>query len=182
MRLNDTIQDACIRRARMQGRPTRWVLGTDHAGIATQTKVDKALADEGICRLEIGREAFVEACYDWYTRVRRHHREPDLGHGLLLRLRQTSTSRMEPAYVRAVRQVFCRLVPCSGLVYRGKRIVNWCPHCTTAIADDEAEYVDEAGAPVVPALPADRAGRTAWSTWWWPPRAPRRCWATRAWP
>ena len=64
--LNDTIQDTCIRRARMQGRPTRWVLGTDHAGIATQTKVDKALAGKGISRLEIGREAFVEACYDWY--------------------------------------------------------------------------------------------------------------------
>ena len=64
--LNETIQDTCIRRARMQGRPTRWVLGTDHAGIATQTKVDKALAEKGISRLEIGREAFVEACYDWY--------------------------------------------------------------------------------------------------------------------
>ena len=59
--LNDTIQDACIRRARMQGYKTRWVLGTDHAGIATQTKVDKKLASEGISRLEIGREAFVEA-------------------------------------------------------------------------------------------------------------------------
>ncbi len=59
--LNDTIQDTCIRRARMQGRPTRWILGTDHAGISTQTKVDKKLADQGISRLEIGREAFVEA-------------------------------------------------------------------------------------------------------------------------
>lgn len=63
--LNDSIQDALIRRARMQGYQTRWVLGTDHAGIATQTKVDKHLADQGINRREIGREKFIEACQDW---------------------------------------------------------------------------------------------------------------------
>ena len=63
--LNDTIQDACIRRARMRGFQTRWIIGTDHAGISTQTKVDKRLAEQGISRLEIGREAFVEECYKW---------------------------------------------------------------------------------------------------------------------
>lgn len=63
--LNDAIQDSIIRRARMQGYQTRWVLGTDHAGIATQTKVDKHLADQGINRREIGREKFIEACQDW---------------------------------------------------------------------------------------------------------------------
>ena len=141
--LNDTIQDACIRRARMQGHPTRWVLGTDHAGIATQTKVDKALAEKGISRLEIGREAFVEACYDWYR---------EYGATIVRQIEGMGCScdyadehfTMEPAYVRAVRQVFSDWYH-AGLVYKGKRIVNWCPHCTTAIADDEAEYVDEAG-------------------------------------
>lgn len=63
--LNDTIQDACVRRARMQGYQTRWIVGVDHAGIATQTKVDKHLAEQGIDRHEIGREAFIEACQEW---------------------------------------------------------------------------------------------------------------------
>ena len=63
--LNDTIQDTCTRRARMKGLRTRWVLGTDHAGIATQTKVDKHLAEQGISRREIGREKFLDACWDW---------------------------------------------------------------------------------------------------------------------
>lgn len=141
--LNDTIQDACIRRARMQGYRTRWVLGTDHAGIATQTKVDKKLASEGISRLEIGREAFVEACYDWYK---------EYGATIVRQIEGMGCScdyahehfTMEPAYVHAVREVFTRWYQ-EGLIYRGKRIVNWCPSCTTAIADDEAEYVPEKG-------------------------------------
>lgn len=141
--LNDTIQDACIRRARMQGYKTRWVLGTDHAGIATQTKVDKKLASEGISRLEIGREAFVEACYDWYK---------EYGATIVRQIQGIGCScdydhehfTMEPAYVHAVRELFVRWYK-DGLIYRGKRIVNWCPSCTTAIADDEAEYVPEKG-------------------------------------
>ena len=141
--LNDTIQDTCIRRARMQGYQTRWILGTDHAGIATQTKVDKKLADEGISRLEIGREAFVEACYDWYR---------EYGATIVNQIKSMGCScdysdehfTLEPAYVKAVRQVFVDWYR-NDLIYRGKRIVNWCPHCTTAIADDEAEYVDEGG-------------------------------------
>lgn len=141
--MNDTIQDTCIRRARMQGRPTRWVLGTDHAGIATQTKVDKKLADEGISRLEIGREAFVEQCYEWYR---------EYGATIVNQIKGMGCScdyadehfTLEPAYVMAVRKLFVDWYH-NNLIYRGKRIVNWCPHCTTAIADDEAEYVDEAG-------------------------------------
>ena len=141
--LNDTIQDTCIRRARMQGYQTRWILGTDHAGIATQTKVDKKLAEEGISRLEIGREAFVEACYDWYR---------EYGATIVNQIKGMGCScdysdehfTLEPAYVKAVRQVFVDWYR-HDLIYRGKRIVNWCPSCTTAIADDEAEYVDEAG-------------------------------------
>lgn len=141
--LNDTIQDTCIRRARMQGRPTRWILGTDHAGISTQTKVDKRLADQGISRLEIGREAFIEACYDWYK---------EYGTTIVNQIKGMGCScdyedehfTLEPAYVKAVRKLFVDWYR-NDLIYKGKRIVNWCPHCTTSISDDEAEYVDEPG-------------------------------------
>ena len=141
--LNDTIQDACIRRARMQGYRTRWILGTDHAGIATQTKVDKHLADQGINRREIGREAFIEACQDW-RRV--------YGTTIVNQIATMGCScdyedeqfTMSPEFSKAVRKLFVDWYH-DGVVYRGKRIVNWCPNCTTAIADDEAEYEDEAG-------------------------------------
>ena len=141
--LNDTIQDACIRRARMQGYKTRWILGVDHAGIATQTKVDKHLADQGINRREIGREAFIEACQEW----RREY-----GTTIVNQIASMGCScdyddeqfTMSDEFSRAVRKVFVDWYH-DDLIYRGKRIVNWCPHCTTAIADDEAEYEDEAG-------------------------------------
>ena len=141
--LNDTIQDTCVRHARMQGYQTRWILGTDHAGIATQTKVDKKLASEGISRLEIGREKFLEACWDW---------RKDYGNTIVKQIAGMGCScdysdekfTMSPDYAKAVRKVFCDWYH-DGLIYRGRRIVNWCPSCTTAIADDEAEYVDEKG-------------------------------------
>ncbi len=141
--LNDTIQDACIRRARMRGMQTRWILGTDHAGIATQTKVDKHLAEQGINRREIGREAFIEACQDW----RREY-----GTTIVNQIATMGCScdyaheqfTMSPEFSRAVRRLFVDWYH-DGIIYRGKRIVNWCPSCTTAIADDEAEYEDEAG-------------------------------------
>lgn len=141
--LDDSIQDACIRRARMQGYRTRWILGTDHAGIATQTKVDKKLAEQGISRLEIGREKFVEACYDWRA---------EYGATIVNQIKRMGAScdysdehfTLDPDYIDAVRRLFVEWYH-DGLIYRGKRIVNWCPHCTTAIADDEAEYVEEKG-------------------------------------
>ena len=141
--LNDTIQDTCIRRARMQGRPTRWILGTDHAGIATQTKVDKKLADEGISRLKIGREAFIDECWKWRAQY---------GSTIVNQIKGMGCScdyddehfTLDPDYAEGVRRLFCDWYH-NGLIYRGKRIVNWCPHCTTAIADDEAEYVPEHG-------------------------------------
>ncbi len=141
--LNDTIQDACIRHARMQGYQTRWILGTDHAGIATQTKVDKHLAEQGINRREIGREAFLEACQEWRR---------DYGTRIVNQIAQMGCScdyddekfTMSPEFSAAVRKVFVDWYH-QGLIYRGKRIVNWCPSCTTAIADDEAEYEPEQG-------------------------------------
>ncbi len=140
--LNDTIQDACIRRARMQGYRTRWVLGTDHAGIATQTKVDKHLAAQGINRREIGREAFVEECQKW---------RDEYGGIIVSQIKAMGCScdyddeqfTMSPEFSLAVRKVFVDWYR-AGIVYKGRRIVNWCPSCTTAIADDEAEYEEEA--------------------------------------
>ena len=141
--MDDTIQDAFVRYNRMRGRSTRWILGTDHAGISTQTKVDKKLKEEGISRLEIGREKFLEACQDW----RREY-----GGIIVEQIKRMGCSidfsdekfTMSDEYAKAVRKVFVDWYH-DGLIYRGKRIVNWCPSCTTAISDDEAEYRDETG-------------------------------------
>ena len=141
--LNDTIQDTCVRHARMQGYQTRWILGTDHAGIATQTKVDKKLASEGISRLEIGREKFLDACWDWREEYGNTIVKQIAGMGCSCDYSDEKFT-MSPEYAKAVRKVFCDWYH-DGLIYKGRRIVNWCPSCTTAIADDEAEYVDEKG-------------------------------------
>ena len=139
--LDDTIQDTIVRYNRMKGYSTRWILGTDHAGIATQTKVDKKLKSEGISRLEIGREKFIDACWDWTH---------EYGGIIVDQIKRMGCSvdfegerfTMDPSYAKAVRKVFCDWYH-DGLIYRGKRIVNWCPNCTTAISDDEAEYRSE---------------------------------------
>ena len=141
--LDDTIQDTIIRMNRMRGVSTRWILGTDHAGIATQTKVDKKLASEGISRREIGREKFVDACWDWTHEYGGHIVEQIKRMGCSIDFSDPHFT-MDPDYATAVRKVFCDWYH-DGLIYRGKRIVNWCPHCTTAIADDEAEYKEEDG-------------------------------------
>ena len=141
--LDDSIQDSFIRYNRMRGRSTRWILGTDHAGIATQTKVDKRLKEEGVSRLQIGRERFLEACWDW----RREY-----GGTIVSQIKRMGCSidfedekfTMSPEYAKAVRKVFVDWYH-DGLIYRGKRIVNWCPSCKTAISDDEAEYRGEKG-------------------------------------
>ena len=141
--LDDTIQDTIIRMNRMRGVSTRWILGTDHAGIATQTKVDKKLASEGISRREIGREKFVDACWDWTHEYGGHIVEQIKRMGCSIDFSDPHFT-MDADYASAVRKVFCDWYH-DGLIYRGKRIVNWCPHCTTAIADDEAEYKEEDG-------------------------------------
>ena len=121
--------------AQRDGRPAH--------GIATQTKVDKKLKEEGISRLEIGREKFLDACWDW----RREY-----GGTIVSQIKRMGCSidfederfTMDEDYAKAVRKVFCDWYH-DGLIYRGKRIVNWCPSCCTAISDDEAEYHDETG-------------------------------------
>ncbi|MBQ6585305.1 MAG: valine--tRNA ligase [Coriobacteriales bacterium] len=141
--LNNTLQDICTRRARMQGRNTRWIVGTDHAGIATQNKVEQKIAAQGKTRFDLGREAFVDECWDW----RDEH-----GSIIIEQLKRMGCScdyddeqfTMSPEYQDAVRHVFVKWYR-DGLVYKGHRIINWCPRCTTALADDEVEHEDEAG-------------------------------------
>ncbi|NTW29482.1 MAG: valine--tRNA ligase [Coriobacteriia bacterium] len=141
--LNNTIQDVVVRRQRMTGRPTLWVVGTDHAGIATQNKVEQKLAAEGRSRHDVGREAFIEACWDW----RREH-----GSTIIGQLKAMGCScdydnerfTMDPGYAIAVRRVFVDWFE-AGLVYRGKRIINWCPRCSTALSDIEVEHEDVDG-------------------------------------
>ena len=141
--MGDTIQDTFIRFNRMRGLSTRWILGTDHAGIATQTKVDKKLKSEGISRLEIGRDKFIDACWDWTREYGGIITEQIKRMGCSIDFSDEKFT-MSPEYAAAVRKVFCDWYH-AGLIYRGKRIVNWCPQCTTAISDDEAEYKDETG-------------------------------------
>ena len=138
--LNNTIQDVLTRRSRMTGCPTRWVLGTDHAGIATQNKVEQKLAAEGLSRHDVGRERFVEMCWEW----REEH-----GSQIVNQLKLMGCScdyddehfTMDPAYQEAVRKVFVDWFE-AGLIYRGDRIINWCPRCSTAISDIEVEHED----------------------------------------
>jgi valyl-tRNA synthetase len=136
--LNNTIQDVVIRRSRMTGRPTRWVLGTDHAGIATQNKVEQKLAKQGFSRHDVGREKFIELCWAW-----RHEH----GSVIVSQLKAMGCScdysdewfTMDPSYQKAVKRVFVQLYN-EGLIYRGKRIINWCPRCATALSDIEVEH------------------------------------------
>ncbi len=141
--LNDTIQDTLIRKARMQGHPTRWIVGTDHAGIATQNKVEQKLAKEGLTRFDVGREEFVNKCWEW---------RDEYGSTIIEQLKGMGCScdydnerfTMDDDYAQAVRQVFCDWFD-KELIYKGNRIINWCPRCTTALADDEVEHADERG-------------------------------------
>ena len=142
--LNNTIQDVLIRFERMRGRAALWVPGTDHAGIATQNVVEKLLAAEGKTRFDLGRQAFVE-------RVWAHVRQK--GDTILQQLKAIGCScdwsrtrfTLDPSMSRAVREVFVRLWE-EGLIYRGHRVIHWCPRCHTALSDEEAEHADVEGA------------------------------------
>lgn len=141
--LNNTLQDILVRRARMQGHPTRWIVGTDHAGIATQNKVEQKLAAEGKTRFDVGREAFVEDCWAWRRKYGSTIIEQLKGMGCSCDYDDEKFT-MDPGYVTAIRKVFVDWYS-HGLIYKGHRIINWCPRCTTALADDEVEHKDEAG-------------------------------------
>ena len=136
--LNDTIQDVLVRWHRMRGDDTLWVPGTDHAGIATQNVVEKALRKEGKRRQDLGREAFVERVWEW---------KKQYGGTIVRQLRALGCScdwsherfTMDEGLSRAVAEVFTEMYE-KDLVYRGNYIVNWCPRCGTALADDEVEH------------------------------------------
>jgi len=141
--LEHTEIDILIRWKRMQGLPTLWLPGTDHAGIATQLMVEKQLAAEGTNRLDLGREAFVARVWDW----KQHY-----GGVILQQMKRLGTSvdwsreyfTMDERMSRAVREAFVRLYE-EGLIYRGKYIVNWCPRCITAVSDLEVAHEDTQG-------------------------------------
>jgi valyl-tRNA synthetase len=137
------LQDIVIRRKRMQGYEALWLPGTDHAGIATQVVVERELAKEGIYRRAIGREAFVERVWQWKEQYGGRIVEQMKAMGNSCdwdRLRFT----MDPALARAVRVAFVRLYD-EGGIYRGERIINWCPRDTTALSDSELEHWDVDG-------------------------------------
>ena len=141
--LDMSIQDAIIRRKRMQGYAALWLPGMDHAGIATQNVVERELATEGLTRHDLGREKFEEQVWAWKERSGGRITEQIRTMGF-----STDWSRerftLDEGLSRAVREVFVSLYE-EGLIYRGNRIINWCPRCHTAISDIEVEHEDEAG-------------------------------------
>lgn len=141
--LDLSIHDAIIRRKRMQGYAALWVPGSDHAGIATQNVVERELAAEGLTRHDLGREAFVEQVWEW------KHRYGDAISDQIRRLGNSvdwtrERFTMDEGLSVAVREMFVRLYD-DGLIYRGHRIVNWCPRCGTTLAEIEVEYEDVTG-------------------------------------
>lgn len=141
--LNNTLQDVAVRYHRMNQEPTLWIPGTDHAGIATQNMVEKELAKEGKSRHDVGREELVKRIWQW--------KEAKGGH-IIEQLKQLGSScdwsherfTMDEGLSKAVKEVFIHLYK-KDLIYKGKYIINWCPRCVTALANDEVEYEDEKG-------------------------------------
>ena len=142
--MDSTLQDILTRFKRMQGYAALWVPGTDHAGIATQIKVEEELRkNEGLTRYDLGREKFLERVWDWKNKYgnRIVEQQKKLGASC-----DWSRSRftMDEGLSKAVRHVFVSLYK-KGLIYKGSRIINWCPHCVTALSDAEVEYQDKPG-------------------------------------
>jgi len=141
--LNNTLQDVLVRYNRMLGKPTMWMPGTDHAGIATQTVVEKRLLNDGIKRLEMGREAFVEKTQEWKEEYEATILEQLKAMGASCDWDRTRFT-MDDMCATAVRHAFFKLFD-DGLIYRGKRLVNWDPATRTALSDDEVEMEDVDG-------------------------------------
>ncbi len=143
--LDETLQDILIRYKRMAGFATLWVPGTDHAGIATQIKVEEMLRkEEGLTRYDLGREAFTQRVWDW---------KHQYGTRIINQLKKLGSScdwtrerfTMDENLSKAVKEVFVTLYE-KGLIYQGERIINWCPNCITALSDAEVEYAEQKGA------------------------------------
>ena len=142
--MDATLQDILIRFKRMQGYAALWVPGTDHAGIATQIKVEEDLrVNEGKTRYDLGREKFLERVWAWKNRFGNRIVEQQKKLGASCDWERARFT-MDEGCSRAVREVFVSLYE-KGLIYRGSRIINWCPNCVTALSDAEVEYVDKPG-------------------------------------
>ncbi len=141
--LDNTLQDILIRYHRMQGYDTLWLPGTDHASIATEAKIVEAMAKEGLTKDDVGREGFLERAWAWKEKF---------GGRIIEQLKKMGSScdwererfTLDEGCNEAVNEVFYNLYE-KGLIYRGERIINWCPHCLTSISDAEVEYEDQAG-------------------------------------
>ena len=142
--LDETLQDILIRYKRMQGYSTLWVPGTDHAGIATQIKVEEELrVNEGLTRYDLGREKFLERVWQWKEKY---------GSRIINQLKKIGSScdwdrerfTMDEGCSKAVKEVFVNLYN-KGLIYQGSRIINWCPHCITALSDAEVDHAEQPG-------------------------------------
>ena len=141
--LDDTLQDVLIRFKRMNGYETLWLPGTDHAAIATEAKIVAKLKEEGLTKKEIGREEFLKRAFAW---------KEDFGGQIIAQIKRLGCScsweherfTMDDGCSAAVRHLFVDLFN-RGLIYRGERIVNWCPYCKTSISDAEVDYVPKAG-------------------------------------
>ncbi len=141
--LDNTLQDILIRYKRMQGFSTLWLPGTDHASIATEAKIVEAMREEGLTKDDVGREGFLERAWAWKDKY---------GGRIIEQLKKLGAScdwsrtrfTLDDGCSRAVREVFVRLYE-KGLIYRGERIINWCPRCLTSISDAEVEYEEKAG-------------------------------------
>lgn len=141
--LDETLQDIIIRFRRMQGYSTLWLPGTDHASIATEAKIVEAMREEGLTKEEIGREKFLERAWEWKKKY---------GGRIIEQLKKLGSScdwererfTLDEGCSKAVREVFVRLYE-KGLIYRGERIINWCPHCRTSISDAEVEFSEHDG-------------------------------------
>ena len=140
---DETIQDILIRYKRMDGYSTLWLPGYDHAGIATQIKVEEKLRNEGKTRFDLGREGFLDEVWAWKNKF---------GNRIVEQLKTLGCScdwerqrfTMDDTCAKAVRETFVNMYE-KGLIYKGHRIINWCPHCTTALSDAEVEYVEKPG-------------------------------------
>ena len=139
--LDETLQDILIRWRRMQGYEALWIPGTDHAAIATEAKIVAAMAEEGVTKEDLGRDGFMERAWRW--------KETYAGR-ILQQLKKLGSScdwererfTMDEGCSQAVNEVFVKLYE-KGLIYRGERIINWCPHCRTSISDAEVEFVEK---------------------------------------
>ena len=141
--LDETLQDILIRYKRMQGYSALWLPGTDHASIATEAKIVEAMAKEGLTKEDLGREKFLERAWDW---------KKEYGGRICDQLKKLGSScdwererfTLDEGCSKAVKEVFVKLYE-KGLIYRGERIINWCPHCCTSISDAEVEFSEQEG-------------------------------------